>query len=88
MPEWHIKITGIAPLFEEWNDGEGDLEAIKTGVVSKVKAAVDYEEGDDLELDEALTNMEDAPGETEFNEALSELYDWADKARVWIDPIT
>ena len=86
MPSWNIKITGIAPLVESFDDT--NLEAIRDGVVRILKDALSYEEGDDLALDEALDELSEADTREEFDFAMHELYDWADKERVWIDPIT
>jgi hypothetical protein len=86
MPSWNIKITGIAPLIESWEEG-GDITPIRDSVVSKVKDAVGYVEGDDLALDEALDELSEASTREEFDFAMNELYDWADKERVWIDPV-
>lgn len=87
MPAWHIKIHGIAPLIEAWEEGD-ELAPLTKDVSHIVRTAVSYVEGDDLELDEAIGNIEDASTREEFDEAMAELYDWADRERVWIDPVT
>jgi hypothetical protein len=86
MPSWHIKITGVAPLIQAWEEGD-DVKALGHDVSHILRTALSYEEGDDLALDEAIANIEEAATREEFDEAMVELYDWADKERVWIDPV-
>lgn len=85
-PVWNIRIEGIAPLMEAYEETK-DLEAAKTAILVILKRELHYEEGDDLELDECLDNLADSSTQDEFNEAWVEVYNWADKERVWIDPV-
>jgi hypothetical protein len=86
-PVWHIQITGVHTLQEKHRAGDITLKELKDGVVDIIQKAVGYVEGDDLELDEALDNIKDATDVADYDEAKDELYDWADRERVWIDPL-
>lgn len=82
-PIWRLTIT-IKPILHE--SGTTPPEIIEKGkkVASAVRAAV---AGFDPELDEIVEWFGDlgaAPTANDIDEPLEQLYDWADRNRVWI----
>jgi hypothetical protein len=83
-PVWHTKVEGLLAPMEAYED-DLDLEKVKAAVVKAIKDALDWTEGDDPELDDLLEHLEAAPTEDAYNSAWADMYDWADRERVWLD---
>lgn len=86
MPVWHIHIKGIHTLQEEQLEGTITFEEMRDGIVVILKRELAYEEGIDPSLDEVIDELKDADSVEAYDIAKDELYNWADKERVWIDP--
>lgn len=99
MTKWNAHIK-LKPVRERPTDDTAP--AIGESIADQVEAQLpahyfDYEDDDyDWRLDDALTMLREVTGldgddgyvtpPAELEMRLNELYDWADRARVWIEP--
>ena len=83
-PVWHTKVEGLLAPMEAYEE-DHDIEKVRTAVVECIKRDLRVESGDDPDLDELLDVLCSVDTEESFNEAWGEMYDWADRERVWLD---
>jgi hypothetical protein len=82
MPVNHWRYT--ADIKQHLNDAESGEEffKVRAAVAGELKKAPDYQPGTDLYG--IVADLETAINIEQFNEALDELYDWAEFERVWL----
>jgi hypothetical protein len=87
--KWKRRIVGFAEILDEFegNSGTTDLETTKDRLIELFKADPAYESDQQFtELVEEFEIFTADEGESYFNRLIEALYDWADAARVWIEP--
>lgn len=95
MAEWKRVISGLPDIMARVEDGditatEGGKEVgsllRKDPAFNEDAPVTDYDTHDFVaivwDFEEGVLSWDD------FNEEMTNLYDWADKQRVWIDPTT
>lgn len=91
MSEWKYTLKGFEDIFEKYDDDlKGKAEAIAGKLArlnERMRDAGNYdEEFDDLIEDFATFGGIPSDNEAYFEVLMENLYDWADNARVWIEP--
>lgn len=88
---WARKIEGIGPLLRDYDQDEdpGGWPRVRDAIVAILKTDPAYTLPHSRfnEFKDAVEAMDDAGDPNDFDEALEDLYDWADEYRVWIDPL-
>lgn len=89
MPRWH-KTIDIKPILhrDQANTSPEHVSAVSKEIAALFRGAISDAEMD-YTLEEAIELMESIePDEDDacdvFNSALSDVYDWADRERVWL----
>lgn len=89
MTQWTRTITGIPEIMEQFDDDPANIPAITEKLIELLKKDVAYP--NDRELVTVVEDLEVFQGEEDmpyFDMILNGLYDWADRVKVWIEPLT
>jgi hypothetical protein len=88
MAQWKRRITGVVEILEEFNDDISKIPSITEKLIVLLKEDRAYPS--DRELRSVVEDLEVFQGEEDvpyFDRIMQGLYDWADDARVWIEPL-
>lgn len=88
MTEWKRTITGIAEILDRYEDDPSTIPAITEQVIELLKKDRAYPS--DKELVGVVEEFEVFQGEEDmpyFDLLMNSLYDWADRVKVWIEPL-
>ncbi len=90
--KWTLIIEGIAPWQEKYVAGAVTFKVMRDGVVAILRAALGSQldsdsEDFDNEVFETVEYMAETAGDDDYEYAKNDLYDWADRNGVWIDPL-
>lgn len=88
MTEWKRTITGIAEILDHYEDDPSTIPAITEQVIELLKKDRAYPS--DKELVGVVEEFEVFQGEEDmpyFDLLMNSLYDWADRVKVWIEPL-
>jgi hypothetical protein len=88
MAHWDRKITGVAELFDEFTDGKLTLPEVTEKFTAILKADKEYPFNRELkQIVEELEIFQGEDDEHYFDQLMHAVYDWADRMRVWIEPL-
>lgn len=84
MSNWDYRIN-IKKHFDQCFElGQDDAipSEVKTGIIRELRSI--FNEGVDFELDMIIESLESCVCIFSANDVLTDLYDWADRKRVWL----
>jgi hypothetical protein len=90
MNKWKMRVKGFKDILKK-NDDDTDESAVKCAkelaefMKSKPKTFKDTEDNYGETIDDIIYYLEQAKTQKEVNGILSDIYDWADEARVWLE---
>ena len=88
MTNWQRKIMGFGPLMDKLYDRAITPDEWGTSAATILMEDPAYKTDDDFELlVEEIGSVGPNDPESYIDNLMTELYDWADDNRVWIDPI-
>lgn len=86
MAQWKRVITGVAEALDKIDDYNSNFFEVRDEVVAVFKGDPAYDFTGIDDFNDAVRELEEAENREDFDFALNEIYDWADRERVWIDP--
>lgn len=88
MGAWSRTISGVVEVLDSYSPDQQNLPEVTRKLTELLKA--DHAYPADREFTSVIEDLEIFQGEHDepyFNLILQALYDWADRVRVWIEPI-
>lgn len=88
MTEWKRTLVGIPEIMDQYEDDPSTIPAITRQIIDLLKKDVAYP--NDRELVSVIEEFEVFEGEEDmpyFDLIMHSLYDWADRVKVWIEPL-
>jgi len=85
MVEWKYKLD-LLNILKQYEKGKSFEEVKKEATEVLEKFRNEYFSDDEI-LIEVIERLKNAEDTNEFDDALDELYDWADENRVWLGGI-